>query len=352
MSTSALEDSLEPYGAEQLERAAECAEIMLGVPVDHVTRISGGGNNGMFRVLSSKGQHALKVYRNDPFDSRDRQGTEAAANNFMRKNGIEQIPKTVATDPRTRSAIFEWLDGARVTSPTLGDIDVAWQFASRLQEANAFPGADKIQLASDACLSFKDIVDQTSQRLERFLNHDGLQDNCRGFLNREFKPAFEEISEREKSFLEKSGFAFSSQLPPDRRTLSPSDFGFHNAMRRPSGELVFIDFEYFGWDDPAKLICDFILHPGMDLPEELQERFVAQADSIYSGNPQLMERMHHAMPLFALRWCMIVLNVFLRGDEEIELADLAGAPADVVKRQRILKARDLLSYAVTFARMI
>jgi len=232
------------------------------------------------------------------------------------------------------------------------DIDTAWQFAARLHELINESDAEKIALASDACLSFQDIASQAEQRMERFLAHDGLSESCRGFLEKEFRPALTEIVEHERAFIESTGLDFTSVLERDEQTLSPSDFGFHNAIRTPTGDIVFLDFEYFGWDDPAKLICDFVLHPGMRLSDELRDRFVTQADSIYSGNERLMERMHHALPLYALRWCMIVLNVFLRNDAEIELADAGQNSAAVVKRQRLARARDLLSQAITIDRMI
>ena len=50
------------------------------------------------------------------------------------------------------------------------------------------------------------------------------------------------------------------------RALSPSDFGLHNALRTKDGQLRFIDFEYFGWDDPVKLVSDTAIQPGSSLP--------------------------------------------------------------------------------------
>ncbi len=352
MQSSELEDRAHAYGSDQLSLAAELGGILLDADIKHVNRISGGGNNGMFRIISSKGEHALKLYRRDPNDPRDRLGAEEAAITFMRKHGIEQVPKLIAQDAREQCAVFDWIDGQAITSPTMVDIDTAWQFAARLHELINESDAEKIALASDACLSFQDIASQAEQRMERFLAHDGLSESCRGFLEKEFRPALTEIVEHERAFIESTGLDFTSVLERDEQTLSPSDFGFHNAIRTPTGDIVFLDFEYFGWDDPAKLICDFVLHPGMRLSDELRDRFVTQADSIYSGNERLMERMHHALPLYALRWCMIVLNVFLRNDAEIELADAGQNSAAVVKRQRLARARDLLSQAITIDRMI
>ena len=44
------------------------------------------------------------------------------------------------------------------------------------------------------------------------------------------------------------------------QVFSPSDFGFHNALLKDNGKLCFLDFEYFGRDDPVKLMADFIWH--------------------------------------------------------------------------------------------
>src|SRR6266480_4587472 len=79
-----------------------------------------------------------------------------------------------------------------------------------------------------------------------------------------------------------SSLAFrAAALPQASRILSPSDFGFHNAIRRPDGTLAFVDFEYFGWDDPAKTIVDFLLHPGMSVADTLKRRFAAAVEAAF-----------------------------------------------------------------------
>lgn len=102
-----------------------------------------------------------------------------------------------------------------------------------------------------------------------------------------------------------------SELDPDDRTLSPSDFGFHNCLRRSNGELVFLDFEYFGWDDPAKMICDFLLHPAMELSRCLKQRFVDNILGTIKPDQVLLDRTETVYPLFGLKWCLILLNPFL-----------------------------------------
>ena len=135
--------------------------------------------------------------------------------------------------------------------------------------------------------------------------------------------------------------SFVLPLPGERRSLCPSDFGFHNALRNATG-LTFLDFEYFGWDDPVKLTCDFLLHPGMRLSDSLKRRFVAAALVIYGADPTFARRLSLLYPLFAVRWCLILLNEFL--PERWAHRVHAGVALDWAraKRQQLILANDLL----------
>ena len=102
-------------------------------------------------------------------------------------------------------------------------------------------------------------------------------------------------------------------LPAGARTLSPSDFGFHNALLRPDGTLVFIDFEYFGWDDPAKTVADFFLQPQAPLaPERLASAFLQRLPAVCGRAPASASGSPCVYPLLSLKWCLIMLNPFLR----------------------------------------
>jgi hypothetical protein len=108
-----------------------------------------------------------------------------------------------------------------------------------------------------------------------------------------------------------AGISLNQDLPAAHRTLSPSDFGFHNAVRSDDGALVFCDFEYFGWDDPVKLVSDFVLHPGMAIGPRFATRFEKQAAAIFSDDPTFAVRLRLLKPLYALRWALITLNEFV-----------------------------------------
>ena len=94
---------------------------------------------------------------------------------------------------------------------------------------------------------------------------------------------------------------FETDLNDDYQLLSPSDFGFHNTLLTKDG-LKFIDFEYFGWDDPVKLTCDFLLHPGMTLTNERKNIWVRRTKEIFSDANYFQQRLSASYGLYGLCW--------------------------------------------------
>ena len=139
------------------------------------------------------------------------------------------------------------------------------------------------------------------------------------------------------------GLAFDAELPQEWRSLVPSDFGFHNSLRRQDGSLAFLDFEYFGWDDPVKLTADILLHPGRPLETTQRQRFRQAAVRLYGGDPVFAERLSAYLPLFGLRWVLILLNEFIaeRWQRRV-LAGETGSWSDVKARQ-LAHAREFLA---------
>jgi thiamine kinase-like enzyme len=172
--------------------------------------------------------------------------------------------------------------------------------------------------------------------LSRLVDQAGREPNLREFLDAELIPAFGNIVRWSRPRI-----SFEYELPISERTLSPSDFGFHNALRRDNGQSVFLDFEYFGWDDPAKTISDFLLHPAMSLSVELKRQFVTAMFSHFAEYPQLVKRVEAIYPLYGIKWCLILLNEFL--PEHRLRRQFAGADnPEILQMEQLAKARRML----------
>lgn len=326
------------------------AELLLGRRADQFERISGSGNNGVYKVLSGKDMFALKFYRQDPGDDRNRLGTEVAALQFMQGNAIKNVPTPIAHDVTANCALFQWVSGTPIISPDETHFKAATHFADQLFGLSGPSQTAQWKLASDACLSLSDVTRQTAARLDRFHGMENLSPECAKFIETEFQPSCDEIFDRQLEKADQLGIEPESALQLQAHILSPSDFGFHNALQTSSGEIVFLDFEYFGRDAPFKLICDFVLHPGMNLPESSWWSVIDGFSQIYRLNRQERHQVTNALPLFALRWCMIMLNVYLRHNADIGLAETDQANLEKFRKMRLKNTRIMLERAQSLAR--
>ncbi len=325
-------------------------ELLLGREADQVERVSGNGNNGVYKVLSGKDMFALKFYRLDPGDDRDRLGTEIAALQFMQANAIKNVPTPIAHDVTANCALFQWIPGTPIRSPDETHFKAATHFADQLFGLSNPSQTRQWELASDACLSLSDVTQQTAARLERFQGIENLFPACAKFIKTEFQSSYNEILDRQLEKAAQVGIDPESAIGLEAHILSPSDFGFHNALQTSSGDIVFLDFEYFGRDAPFKLICDFVLHPGMNLPEFSWLSVIDEFAQIYRLNRQDRHQIFNALPLFALRWCMIMLNVYLRPNADIGLAETDQADLEKFRKTRLENARIMLKRAESLAR--
>ncbi|MDC0553474.1 hypothetical protein OAO49_01065 [Candidatus Pseudothioglobus singularis] len=165
------------------------------------------------------------------------------------------------------------------------------------------------QLASESCLSVKELLLQIDKRFAK-LNDLKNEPDLKKFLNNDFKPLFDELNSKIISDWNFS-WNYDNDLPKELQLLSPSDFGFHNAINSKNNGIIYIDFEYFGWDDPVKLTSDFIWHAGMDIESESKAAWLKGMQNIFSDDINFNSRFKLCHPLFGLRWCMILLNEFL-----------------------------------------
>ena len=126
------------------------------------------------------------------------------------------------------------------------------------------------------------------------------------FLNTIFKPLYLDVKKWSQEQWQDDNLL--EELPKYKQTLSPSDFGFQN-MLVAGGKLQFLDFEYSGWDDPAKLISDFACHPEYPVIWEQARRF-GERVSERIRMPEVFKRAETLLPLYRLKWCCILLNEF------------------------------------------
>lgn len=320
-----------------MEAADRAVRRLLAQAPKTIEAVRGGGNNRLFKVETATGTVALKSYKPADSDDWDRLAHEWTALVFMARHIPGSIPRPIAHEPASGWAAIEWVEGARIGERSEADIAAALRFAGALRMLGDAATEEHFTEAREACLCLADLLSQIDWRFKRLEPVAAANADLSDFL--------EEVQAEYVFFRQAALQALDAteRLSHTYRVLSPSDFGFHNALRRPSGKLVFLDFEYFGWDDPAKLACDVHWHPGMALSPAEQELFATGFELQAKDDPGYQQRIAAYRPLIGLRWCLILLNEFLalglarrRYAGQIEEASIAQA-------RQLAKARLLYS---------
>jgi len=322
---------------------------LAGAEVLALEPVKGGGNNRVYGAELADGRMvAAKCYPSQKEDPRDRLGVEFGGLSFLAQQGAgSALPQPLAADREAGVALYEWIEGEAVAASDPeargpGDVDQALALLAKLHELRLTPGAAALPPGSDPCFSGADLVAGIAGRRIRLGEVAEDNDSLRVFLSGKFDPVLEGARQRAARNYEAVGMDFGAAIPEGERTLSPSDFGFHNARRREDGSLVFLDFEYFGWDDPVKMTADILMHPGMVLSEEEGVKFRAGLAEINREDETYGVRLSALWPLFGLRWCLILLNEFLPERWFRRVYADAGRDRETAQARQLDKAEDML----------
>ncbi|WP_419781014.1 phosphotransferase [Maridesulfovibrio sp.] len=320
------------------------SHLLNEVPVK-TTPIRAGRNSRVFRVDCQSGKTLLaKFYLQPTADGRSRLAQEWSALKFMTENGIKNIPRPIAFDQSLQGAIYSFVHGERVTQSCEHGIREILSFLSKLKEISTQANAVKISPAAEACFSPAQLVGNIEERLKKLQAlpaEDELYRQLHSFLDNNFAIRFAQLTDHTKQMF--PGGLWTEPLAQQHRTLSPSDFGFHNAIKNESG-FTFVDFEYFGWDDPVKSTADFLLHPAMDLSERQPNVFFSGMEKLFKADRDFTARFKVYVPLLCLKWCMIILNEFITGHmERREFAVGKTSGREKIRARQLEKALNFLN---------
>jgi FMN phosphatase YigB (HAD superfamily) len=309
-----------------------------------LTPLLEGGNNRVFRVRHASGEFVLKNYFHSPADPRDRFGAERAFYELLWSQGIRRTPEPLGWNAGQRLGLFTLLSGRKLASGEVDENRVceAVNFILEINATRQVPAAQSMPSASEACFTTAQhiaTVERRIRRLDEILPEGELASEVFAFVRSELKPAWERIRAQ---LADKSEIELNCELPISARCISPSDFGFHNALLVADDRLRFIDFEYAGWDDPAKLVCDFFCQPELSVDIRHWDAVVRPLDGQFGLSANLPARAAQLLPAYQIKWCCILLNEFLHMDSARRRFAAGGEVAGRKARQ-LAKARALLA---------
>ncbi len=311
--------------------------------------LSGGGNNRVFRVSSAGREAVLKVYFQNPADQRDRFGAERAFYELLWHTGVRRTPEPLAWDGNQRLGLIRFVDGRKLQPAEVDGrlVEQALEFVLEVNRARNDTAAYKLPVASEACFSLGEhlvLVDRRVARLTGIPTESALDREAAGFVQAELAPAWTDVRTK---IAARADSSLDGPLPATARCLSPSDFGFHNALLPADGRLRFFDFEYAGWDDPAKLVCDFFCQPQIPAPAASRPYFTEAIRRGLGLDESFVQRAGLLFPAYQIKWCCIMLNEFLGGERARRDFARGAATPEARKEAQLAQARLALQRATT-----
>ena len=316
-----------------------CAEAGYAMP-HALHKLAGGRNNRVFRVeFENAAPLLLKNYNMDTRDSRDRLGAETAYLCHANNLNISATPTLLAWDHGARISLMTYVQGYKLEASaiTQNHIEQAADFIIAINKNN---DAKEFQSASEACFSIVDHIATIDRRVARLNALDATApfiDLVKPFIAARLQPLWSKC----RASLQRQDATDEVQS-----ILSPSDFGFHNVLADKVGVLSFIDFEYAGRDDPAKLTCDFFCCPDIPAPLQFRALFIDKVRSGLSLDAHFSQRCDVLLDAYRIKWACIILNDFLDVGEARRSFANAGAREQRCEQQ-LIKARTKLD-EITF----
>lgn len=299
-------------------------------------RLTGGRNNRAFLITTAAAPLVLKLYH---ADSRDRLGAEFNFLTCAWQRGLRNIPQPLARDPAHHAALYSFLPGERLRADQVAPwhVDAALDFVVALNAAGDAPLAP----GAEACFTAQEHIATIEQRLARvdtIVLTDTASTAAVRFVADRLRPVWARVHARLVQYLQQADISLDA---PTAVCLSPSDFGFHNALV-DGPRIGFLDFEYAGRDDPAKLVCDFFAQPELPAPPALFEPFVSRLVSSLHLTAQDAARCHALRAAYRIKWACILLNEFLPQDAA-RRAFAAAAPVTEHRTLQLARAEAQLA---------
>lgn len=310
--------------------------------------LRGGKNNRVIRLVCGIGTPVvLKVYFRSAADTRDRLKNEFSFAQLAWAKGMRSLPQPIDAEPPEQCALFEFVEGTKPQyPPTAAMIAEALAFVQDVNRERFTEAAAGLATGSEACFSIAAHIALVNKRIGRLLEADA-DIGALPWIEEQLLPLWKTVEKAVLLEAASRGVDPERTLDRQEQIISPSDFGFHNAIVRAGNQrLCFHDFEYAGWDDPAKLFGDFFNQIEMPVPYEFLPAAAGSFLAFSSHPRELAWRIRSLLPVYAVKWCCIALNPFVAADAARR--QFAGHDTSGIFRQSLERAARQLQRAQYF----
>jgi hypothetical protein len=319
----------------------------LGAKEESLIQLKGGINNRVFRCGEGNARWVIKGYLAIQEGQRDSMQAEVEFLTYAAKVASQYVPQLIHVDSEYRCVVLEHIEGKMFLEgevPSPDDIEAAVDFFRLLNSAGK---VEKQHIQLDAAEGFLQLtfhIENVRERLSK-MSTDHLPPEAKKQAVELLQWVRETTERASNQILESiSNGRVTDSINPEQLCISPSDFGFHNAIRTRSG-VKFFDFEFAGWDDPAKAASDFVLQPRVPTRLQISPLLAALNDDTRG---EIHVRCAVLGPMLRLKWALIILSVLQAERLDRLLAAHPDTNPNELTNQRLKRATAYLREEMPF----
>lgn len=308
-----------------------------GAVLTGVTTIKEDGDNYVYKVEQADGTRSVLKQYHSTSDVESRLDTQSKHLSILRDCGISCIPKPVWNQGSW--AIYDYVPGE---APDPNDQKVIKQvsdFLAQLDTKGDELRKHNLPMADDARLTLASYVAAVNKLWAKVFSaaQAGHQD-VMFFMMTDLEQLRQDNINHYYLWCKRKNWDKDHELDTKELIFSPVDFGLHNARLTPSGELVFLDLEHSGWDDPAKLLADFFYNTeqNLEMKHKLQvlDTFVKHRD----WDKGFLNRFWAVSDIVAVEWILKTLAVVTKEEQKHLEATIPGLDYKAAVKQGLDEA--------------
>ena len=296
------------------------------------TPLTGGANNQLWRA-QPKNTPSF-VIKNYGSDGGDRLRREWQYLLLLEQHQVPNLPRPLHHDAFQKLAAYSFMDGKKLSSEqvSFNHIQMAVQHISAISDI-PIGTIDRAKGSYDDAIGHIQEITNRMSHLEQALQYYPHLDRLHDLVMKKLKPLWQSRYDHVMKA------DLNSLFSDVKLYLSPSDFGFHNILATEN-TLNFIDFEYAGADDLAKLAADFSLVPQISIPDDYAASFISQLAHTIGLDAHFERRVAFLRFIGQVKWLCIILNEFLP-EKKQRLSDASDIGASERQNERLTLAEEL-----------
>jgi hypothetical protein len=293
------------------------------MPLKSIGKLQAGGNNQIYvaQLVDQPQKILIKKYYNDSIARLDREFNAFTFFKSVNTGLSKQVPEAFWTNRQDNYAVYSFEEGTHKTGNqiTKGNLRLIVDFIVELQALKPDKIATHFDRAVKSPTSLDSYVHEAQWRIEAF-----QAAAAKGGVDERVMTQVSQLQAEKRlaSFLSDfrklhSKKELSAVFPPKEARLNPMDFSLLSILFRQNRPPCFVDFEYFGWDDPLHIVAEFLQHDrSQGLSKDLQTTFLDYYKEATNTSDATLQRLPPTIAILGAIWA--ARHLYFLTDEKME----------------------------------